>query len=276
MCVILKVLGNRKYGVLSFVAADTDVTSQATAVSNGSLSSSAVIHRIPRSREVGQTYISAILSTARSLVAAFSLVWRLQPRLVLCNGPGTCLPVCFAAWFLTRVGRCRTRIAFVESVCRCSNLSMTGKLLYHLRIADEILVQWPELLERCVNFIPRWLISALSKSNKKTRTGTPGASLSVCSCEWLLIPLGRFRDISLQSHEPVPTSAASVAGASAGKGGSSLGPPAAASNSSHRAASHSSASCSGKERRSRVTVSPQPASPHMFARTPLVSLYSAS
>ena len=34
-------------------------------------------------------------------------------------------------------------IVFVESVCRAGTLSMSGLLLYH--IADEFIVQWPQL-----------------------------------------------------------------------------------------------------------------------------------
>lgn len=147
MCVILQAVGagNVVYEPRSFVAADTDRTSEAAAVANGTLPHGSRIVRIPRSREVGQSYATAVLSTARSMLAAFAVVWKVKPRLVLCNGPGTCLPVCLAAWSLTALGVCRTRIAFVESVCRCTSLSMTGRLLYSLHIADEVLVQWPEL-----------------------------------------------------------------------------------------------------------------------------------
>lgn len=150
ICVVLQAVGagNLRYEPLSFVAAETDRTSEATAISNGTLASGTPVHRIPRSREVGQSYATAVLSTARSLLATFALVWRLKPRLVLCNGPGTCMPVCLAAWLLTLAGVCRTQVAFVESVCRCRSLSVTGRVLYTLRIADEVLVQWPELAAR--------------------------------------------------------------------------------------------------------------------------------
>jgi beta-1,4-N-acetylglucosaminyltransferase len=47
---------------------------------------------------------------------------------------------------LRGVGWLHTRIVFVESVCRVNDLSATGKLLYY--VADQVQVQWPELLRR--------------------------------------------------------------------------------------------------------------------------------
>ena len=151
MCVILhalRVTGSLRYEPLSFVAAETDRTSEATALANGTLIAGTRVHRLPRSREVGQSYASSVLSTAKAIIFSLELVLRLKPRLLLCNGPGTCLPLCIAAWCLSLIGLCHTRIAFVESVCRCKSLSMTGKILYSLRLATEVLVQWPELGQR--------------------------------------------------------------------------------------------------------------------------------
>jgi beta-1,4-N-acetylglucosaminyltransferase len=147
MCVLLKAL-DVSYAPLAFVAASSDATSVASATASQVVPPGSIIHRIPRSREVGQTYISSVFSSARSAVAALSLVARLRPRLVLCNGPGTCLPVCAAAWLLACLGVCNTRVCFVESVCRVKTLSLTGRLLYHSRFADKVLVQWPQLLEK--------------------------------------------------------------------------------------------------------------------------------
>ena len=37
-------------------------------------------------------------------------------------------------------------VTFVESVCRVRSLSLSGQILY--RLADDVIVQWPELLQR--------------------------------------------------------------------------------------------------------------------------------
>ncbi|TPP59429.1 Asparagine-linked glycosylation 14 [Fasciola gigantica] len=100
--------------------------------------------RIPRAREVKQSYVTSIFTTVRSTISSISLVFHTCPRLILCNGPGTCIPVCFAA-VLARVLLFRqTLIVFVESVCRTRTLSLTGKILYYSRCAD-VIVQWPQL-----------------------------------------------------------------------------------------------------------------------------------
>ena len=37
------------------------------------------------------------------------------------------------------------KIIYVESIARTRKLSLSGKILYHLRIADLLMVQWQEL-----------------------------------------------------------------------------------------------------------------------------------
>ncbi len=43
------------------------------------------------------------------------------------------------------VGLARGRVVYVESIARVYRLSLTGKILYHLRLADSFFVQWPDL-----------------------------------------------------------------------------------------------------------------------------------
>lgn len=42
----------------------------------------AVIDIIPRSREVGQSYITSVATTLHALAAGFTIVWRRRPDLV--------------------------------------------------------------------------------------------------------------------------------------------------------------------------------------------------
>jgi beta-1,4-N-acetylglucosaminyltransferase len=102
---------------------------------------------IPRSREVGQAWLSSALTTARACLHALALVWRERPALLLANGPGTCVPLCAAAALLRAAGASRTRVAYVESVARVRRLSLSARLLGALRLADVLLVQWPALAE---------------------------------------------------------------------------------------------------------------------------------
>ena len=85
----------------------------------------------------------------RDVVESLAVVWRERPALLLCNGPGVCLPLCLAA-FLLRVLASpwyHPKIIFCESFCRVKSLSMTGKIMYHL-LADRFIVHWPALQKR--------------------------------------------------------------------------------------------------------------------------------
>ncbi|CAH6789108.1 Alg14 [Phodopus roborovskii] len=65
---------------------------------------------------------------------------------VLCNGPGTCVPICVSALLLGILGIKKVIIVYVESICRVETLSLSGKILFHL--SDYFIVQWPALKEK--------------------------------------------------------------------------------------------------------------------------------
>lgn len=156
-------LNPNKYKPIVHVIATTDHTSEDRINaqvkqnnSNDSNSSSVkkadVTYRTPRSREVGQSYISSIFTTLYAFVYAIWIVWKVQPDLVLCNGPGTCLPIVVISFVMGKWRRIlfggsnpctETKIIFVESFCRVQHLSLTGKLLYP--IVDRFIVHWDEL-----------------------------------------------------------------------------------------------------------------------------------
>jgi len=104
------------------------------------------IYKIPRSREVGQSYWTSIFTTLYSFPYAFYIVGQIRPHLLLCNGPGTCLPIAIATLMYRILGIVEGNIVFVESFCRVSSLSLTGKILYPL--ADMFVVHWDELHQR--------------------------------------------------------------------------------------------------------------------------------
>lgn len=110
------------------------------------------IHVLSRSRQVGQSYITSILTTLIAILHAIPLMFKLRPELLLVNGPGTCIPVCLILRVLYfsesfhLIPQCK--IVFVESVCRVKNLSLSGKILYYLNVADSFFVQWEELKKR--------------------------------------------------------------------------------------------------------------------------------
>ena len=64
-----------------------------------------------------------------------------QPQLLLCNGPGTALPIILLARVLSLFSPCT--IVYIESVCRVKSLSLTARMA--LPLVDTVLVHWPEL-----------------------------------------------------------------------------------------------------------------------------------
>ena len=150
MLALLAALPLARYAPRVYCAAASDTTSEPRAKASGAVPAGAAFLRLPRAREVGQSYLTAVLTTLLALFAALRLVLSQQPRLVLVNGPGTCLPVCAAAVLLRALGLLprSSRVLFVESACRVVTLSATGRACYTLGLADAVLVQWPQLRER--------------------------------------------------------------------------------------------------------------------------------
>lgn len=148
---IIRLVGSlsHAYSPRHYVIADTDKMSEdkirtfeASKV-EGDSAGQFTIHRIPRSREVRQSWSSTVLSTLNALLYSVPLIFRLKPDVVLCNGPGTCIPLCAAGLLLGILGLKRVLLVYVESICRVESLSLSGKILYHL--ADYFFVQWQPL-----------------------------------------------------------------------------------------------------------------------------------
>ncbi|KAJ7332480.1 hypothetical protein JRQ81_014660 [Phrynocephalus forsythii] len=148
---ILRLLGSlsQKYSPRHYVLADSDKMSEEKICSfekkRAETASDCLftLHRIPRSREVRQSWSSSVLTTLHSMFYSLPLAFRLKPDLVLCNGPGTCVPICLSALLLRMLGLKRVTIVYVESICRVENLSLSGKILYWF--SDYFIVQWPAL-----------------------------------------------------------------------------------------------------------------------------------
>ncbi|CAB4055500.1 ALG14 [Lepeophtheirus salmonis] len=104
-----------------------------------------------RSRIVGQSYITSVFTTSAAFVSSFEILNKHKPELILCNGPGTCLPMVVLGWAYKKMGllSSRTKIIYIESICRVKTLSLTAKLVGPF--VDHTLVQWPELALRYPN-----------------------------------------------------------------------------------------------------------------------------
>ncbi|KAM3239403.1 UDP-N-acetylglucosamine transferase subunit ALG14 [Capsicum annuum] len=104
--------------------------------------------QIYRSREVGQSYITSVGTTLIAIAHALWLLIKIRPQVILCNGPGTCIPLCVIAFLFKILGIRWSSIFYVESIARVRKLSLSGLLLYKLHMADQLFVQWPQLKEK--------------------------------------------------------------------------------------------------------------------------------
>jgi beta-1,4-N-acetylglucosaminyltransferase len=147
MIQLISRLNPRNYQPFYFVTGHSDVTSQ-TKILSASLPYQNLVswRTVYRSREVRQSWISTVFTSLYSAVDCFVLIAKLRPQLIICNGPGTCVFLCYAAFALRVLGVYDPQIIFVESFCRVKSLSFSGKLLYP--IVDKFVVQWPGLAEK--------------------------------------------------------------------------------------------------------------------------------
>ncbi|KAJ0959968.1 hypothetical protein J5N97_000258 [Dioscorea zingiberensis] len=158
MLSIVNVLNKERFSPRFYVAATTDNMSlQKAQVLEQSLhglrnnlilqgsSEAAQFLQIYRSREVGQSYITSIGTSLIAMMHALWLTLKIRPQVIICNGPGTCIPLCVAAFMFKIAGLRWSSIFYIESIARVRKLSLSGLLLYKLRLTDQFVVQWPQL-----------------------------------------------------------------------------------------------------------------------------------
>ncbi|XP_026317679.1 UDP-N-acetylglucosamine transferase subunit ALG14 homolog [Hyposmocoma kahamanoa] len=146
---IAKTLDLKKYQPRLYIVADNDFSSEVKIceAEKSEIHNTYAISRIPRSRNVNQSYLSSIFSSLYSILYTIPVVYNFKPNIVLCNGPGTCIPVCVVAFILRCFFIVDCRIIFIESICRVRTMSLTGKILQFF--ADIVVVQWPQLRDVC-------------------------------------------------------------------------------------------------------------------------------
>ncbi|XP_014357622.2 UDP-N-acetylglucosamine transferase subunit ALG14 homolog [Papilio machaon] len=140
-------LNKNKFLPRLYILADSDVSSEIKIHKTESSATSYKLCRIPRSRKVKQTYLSSVFSTLYATFCTIPVIYEFKPDVILCNGPGTCIPVCAVAFLLRCLLLLDCRIVFIESICRVRTLSLSGKILQYF--ADVFIVQWPQLRDVC-------------------------------------------------------------------------------------------------------------------------------
>ena len=86
----------------------------------------------PSRRRSAAAFVSTLATTLRLLA-------RQRVDLVVTLGNSHAVPMFLAARLLGK------RTVFIESITRVDRLSDTGRIIYHSRLADHFLIQWPAL-----------------------------------------------------------------------------------------------------------------------------------
>jgi len=100
------------------------------------------IHYLGPTRKHPLRFFSNTARLALSIIESVRLVRRLRPHAILALGTATAIPL-FMAGKLFRVP-----CVFVESLTRVEQMSLTGRILYRLRLADRFYVQWAGLQQK--------------------------------------------------------------------------------------------------------------------------------
>ncbi|KAI0136794.1 oligosaccharide biosynthesis protein Alg14 like-domain-containing protein [Xylariales sp. AK1849] len=120
----------------------------------GRVSGAYQMFTVPRARKVGQSWLTTLLTTPYSCLAIAKVFLTglpentfcqvTYPHVILINGPGTAFAAALVIYLLKLTGIApinRCKIIFIESITRVNSLSLTGKFLYYMNIADFFIVQ---------------------------------------------------------------------------------------------------------------------------------------
>ncbi|GAB6022156.1 UDP-N-acetylglucosamine transferase subunit [Chamberlinius hualienensis] len=148
---LISSLSRLKYNPRVYVVAESDTSSEEKIhhlekESDGNDQSFYELIKIPRSRHVGQSWLTTPFTTIWSTVSCIPIIINRKPDILLCNGPGTCIPLCLLSILFKMLLLVNTKVIYVESICRVYDLSLSAKILY--KLTDHLIVQWPELQQK--------------------------------------------------------------------------------------------------------------------------------
>ncbi|XP_013169455.1 PREDICTED: UDP-N-acetylglucosamine transferase subunit ALG14 homolog [Papilio xuthus] len=145
---LIPIMNKNKFKPRLYILSDSDVCSEIKIHATERSATNYGLSRIPRCRKVRQSYLSSVFSTLYATFRTIPIIYKFKPDVILCNGPGTCIPVCAVAFMFRCLFLLDCRIIFIESICRVRTLSLSGRILQYF--ADLIIVQWPHLRNICL------------------------------------------------------------------------------------------------------------------------------
>ncbi|CAO3637626.1 unnamed protein product [Cunninghamella echinulata] len=148
---LVKGLDENKYQPRTYVYANNDQLSkskfqQLEQIYFTNSFSKTQYYGIPRARNIKQSLLTTPWSFWLALKASIKVLYMTMPDTVICNGPGSCLPLCILSFLMKFLGFKHITLVYIESYARVRELSLTGKLLYGW--VDLFLVQWPDLVKK--------------------------------------------------------------------------------------------------------------------------------
>jgi beta-1,4-N-acetylglucosaminyltransferase len=95
------------------------------------------IHKIKRTREIGENIISSLIKQFKSIFEVWEIIKDSNAEGIISCGPHISIPICFVGKLF------RKKIIFLESWSRVYKKSGTGKIIY--KFSDLFFVQWQEM-----------------------------------------------------------------------------------------------------------------------------------
>lgn len=148
MLIMLKKLNLGKFTKVIFVTSQNDSNSLKKLNETFDIHNcnNVTVVSIFRSRKVGQSYLSSVITTLVALLHSVILIFKTNPNLIVTNGPGVALPLCWIGYALNKLLVLQNlKILFIESYCRTKSLSLSGKLIKP--ISNRFIVLWKSLNE---------------------------------------------------------------------------------------------------------------------------------
>lgn len=147
LLIMIKKLDLKKFSKIFFVYSHNDTSSANKIKENINVDfykDKIETIQIYRSRNVGQSFKSSILTTLISFIHSAFIIAKTRPSMIVTNGPGVALPLCYTGYILKKLLLLTEfKILFIESYCRTKSLSLAGKLIEP--ISDRFIVLWKEL-----------------------------------------------------------------------------------------------------------------------------------
>ena len=99
---MLKGIKPERYGSVCFIVGHTDTWSLTKLESflTSKQLKQVTIEKLFRAREVKQSYVTSIGTTIVGLLDSLRLVIKYRPDLIVTNGPGTAVPLCYASYII--------------------------------------------------------------------------------------------------------------------------------------------------------------------------------